>query len=481
MKFRTAKFLLLGAILSSPICFVLWHGSRIETRPARQIHNQEPRTQPIREKSAVDIGAGTSAGGATIDKAPLSFEQRWAAATSNGRIDVPTRNEIYLKIVLDILETQGHSAAIEFLTNHSGPGVNQNFLITNVFRHSPLGLKELIASQDGLETKQQKYAAYDGLLFQASESAKFRIADFDGIHTFDQRLRNILLLTAKAELADAKSGGQHLQSKVSNLIATIQHVGDATQSKDLLNHAIHEMADIAPFELWHSLLSAGVSFDQSAANSLVSAMMGQSPEKAIQDLVTTNGLDPNLYATAIRRWLDDDTDAANQWFADNRSKLAPIAEQQIVTQFAALEARNGDFASSWKWIGEIVDPAIRTEAEGKVWNSERDAVRRAVGQDPGGMLDALASGSSQHRDYWIEEALVTWISKEPEKAEEWYQANWNSLPPAKSQYVAAAYAKNALGLGDTATARQWTHLIQDPKTRERIEASIAKAEAGGAP
>jgi hypothetical protein len=136
-------------------------------------------------------------------------------------------------------------------------------------------------------------------------------------------------------------------------------------------------------------------------------------------------------------------------------------------------------SDAWSLLEHVTDSSAKALAEGRIWERERDQLRKDVVSNPQQILGELANGRSAYSDYWLEEAMVTWISKEPDKAEEWYQANWNSLPPAKSQYVAAAYAKNALGLGDTGTARQWTSLIQDPKTRERIEASITKGESGG--
>jgi hypothetical protein len=92
-------------------------------------------------------------------------------------------------------------------------------------------------------------------------------------------------------------------------------------------------------------------------------------------------------------------------------------------------------------------------------------------------LQSIVSGKSNYNDYWLEEAMSTWVAKDFDKAQEWYQKNWNSMPANKSQYLAAAFAKQAIGQGDVATARQWAAHIQDAKTKQRIETGIAEAES----
>jgi non-ribosomal peptide synthetase component F len=89
----------------------------------------------------------------------------------------------------------------------------------------------------------------------------------------------------------------------------------------------------------------------------------------------------------------------------------------------------------------------------------------------------MIAGHSRHQDDWIEEAVATWSAKDPAKVQDWYHQNSQKLPAAKSQYFAAAFANQATEQGDTATARQWAGHIQDAKTKQRIEAGIAKAEA----
>jgi len=73
------------------------------------------------------------------------------------------------------------------------------------------------------------------------------------------------------------------------------------------------------------------------------------------------------------------------------------------------------------------------------------------------------------------ETLRVWMAKDFDNAEEWYRDNWKNLPADKAQYAAASFAKQAIKTGDLDVAEQWLPYIQDPKTKERIQAEFSKA------
>ena len=179
---------------------------------------------------------------------------------------------------------------------------------------------------------------------------------------------------------------------------------------------------------------------------------------------------------AIKIWLTKDAMKPVEWLEANKANLSTSQREHAVQGIAEYTAREGDSETAWKWVDQITDPKLRKTAEGHVWSMERDAVRQAAGQSPDTTLQAMVAGNSQHADYWLEEAMATWMAKDPAAARDWYQKNSDTIPAGKSQYLAAAFANEALRQGDTGTARQWTARIQDAKTRQRITESIAKAE-----
>jgi hypothetical protein len=107
---------------------------------------------------------------------------------------------------------------------------------------------------------------------------------------------------------------------------------------------------------------------------------------------------------------------------------------------------------------------------------EREALRAEAGQNPEKTLLSMISGESKYADYWLEEAVSIWMAKDFDKAQEWQQGNWESIPANKSQYLAAAFAKHAASQGAGESAREWASRIQDAKTKQRIDAGIAEAE-----
>ena len=126
-------------------------------------------------------------------------------------------------------------------------------------------------------------------------------------------------------------------------------------------------------------------------------------------------------------------------------------------------------------VDKISDPALKKATEGRVWQVEKNQLQKEANATPGQLVDSIVAGQSKYADYWLEEAMGTWVAKDFDKAQEWYEKNWKSMPSDKSQYVAAAFANQALKQGDAATASQWAALIQDPKTKQRIQDGINKA------
>lgn len=179
----------------------------------------------------------------------------------------------------------------------------------------------------------------------------------------------------------------------------------------------------------------------------------------------------------LTEWMRQDSNMAQKWFEDNKITLSASQTDQYYSSFVAHLVNLNNCEDSWKYVQAIKDPELKRIAENKVWTTQRSNLRKEVDKDPDGTMQAIVNGQSKYGEYWLEEAMGTWISKDFDKAQSWYQKNWNSMPVSKSQFLAAAFANQATGQGDTATARQWAAYIQDPKTKQRIEAGIAKAEA----
>ena len=174
-----------------------------------------------------------------------------------------------------------------------------------------------------------------------------------------------------------------------------------------------------------------------------------------------------------------DSVALAEWKLQNLNDPAILAS--YYTAVSEFNLNKGSIEDARKAAAEISDPSQKEKIEGVIWEKERSLLNKDVNSNPAGTVQSIVSGQSKYADYWLEEAMGTWVAKDFAKAQEWYETNWNSLPVGKSQYVAAAFANQAASQGDITAARQWADLIQDAKTKQRIVAAIAKMEATAKP
>jgi hypothetical protein len=238
-----------------------------------------------------------------------------------------------------------------------------------------------------------------------------------------------------------------------------------------------------PAETWEAVQKfSGQSEFQSLRQDAFLRMMDDNAAGTLARLSgSTTATDATLMGKGFQKWLSQSPIVAMKWLEEHQQKFGSVERDGIAMALASHSASTSKDGASikeaWAQVEKIQDPALRKSAEGQVWKKEKQMLQSSVAKDPAITLSSIISGTSGHEIYWIEEAMHTWIQKDPAQAEEWYKNNWDSIPAAKSQYIAAAYAKEALGAGDLATARQWTNLIQDPKTKERIAASIDTAQS----
>ncbi len=188
-------------------------------------------------------------------------------------------------------------------------------------------------------------------------------------------------------------------------------------------------------------------------------------------------LPKGVFGQLMKNYIKNDAGGALKWYDEHKSSLNQVELDHIEVAFAENSISSSNISEANRWAALISEENLKKTVDGKIWSSERDSLRKEVVANPVGTLQSIVSGQSKYSDYWIEEAMGTWVAKDFDKAQEWYQKNWNSMPANKSQYLAAAFANQATEQGDTATASQWAAHIQDAKTKQRIEAGIAKAEA----
>jgi len=377
----------------------------------------------------------------------------------------------------------GTERAIQLLDDVIGPGFDRDVLVGHAFEWSNETTAEsmkILRELSGTSFN-QGYAGLATRLIKDGNTEDLRSLLGSDEPSPSWESIKVSMSVGLANLSDPDESRQLFDS----LTGLLKSLPESIQP-DYLSSLVSAGARRHAFAAWDIIIAlkqgGGLSpqieraIKESESN-LVATMVHQNPKLALERLRNGGEDEANLLSVAIGKWLGTSEAAALRWLDSEGGSMNRIQKDYVGVALSSHLATQGDFVKGWERIEAIVDPDLRKKAEGRVWGAERELVRKNVNQNPEAAIQSLVSGQPAHAAYWIEEAMMTWISKEPENAEKWYEKNWNSLPPEKSQYVAAAYAKEALRLGDTATARQWTNLIQDPKTRDRIVESIDKAGA----
>ena len=217
----------------------------------------------------------------------------------------------------------------------------------------------------------------------------------------------------------------------------------------------------------------GTAFDQFVREGLY-----RDPDQMLARLAEAHA--PDYLEAGLRQWLKIDSKAALEWGRENSSRLSPRQRDHLVLASLAHQADGRDFREAWMMLERVEDPEVRSRAESKIWESERKAVFAEVAENPEAFLGSIATGQSQHEDYWMKEGFKKWFSTSSAEANQWFEDNKRTLSPQQSQHIARAYAEVALEQGDIGLAREWSTRVVDPEFKQKLVDQIeAKAQESG--
>jgi hypothetical protein len=412
-----------------------------------------------------------------------NFDELWAILE-----DVPnddgTQDSLRAEAIKRLVAITSIERSLEFMNSKFGQGVLKYQLIEHVFSVAGNPPRELLALMEGLPSAPERDAARLALQFRATREGGFSLKDFDNLTSFSNTAFDVFRGTIMHDLTSMRD--RSLQVDPSKKTREILSVITALSSKGAITanqtmKLITTVSENQPFIIWEELSSgAGSDFSKLCApiiTEVVRNMAMNSPEKTLDALNASTSLPIAVYSATMEMWLGRDSIAALSWCKNNITTMKPEVGDSIESTLVRFHIGNGDLEGARQYVQKIDDSDLRRSAEGQVWSFERDALRREVHKDPAGTIQSIVTGQSKYGDYWIEEAMITWVAKDFDSAQDWYRKNWNLMPANKSQYIAAAFAKQATGQGDVATAREWAAHIQDPKTKQRIETGIAEAES----
>jgi hypothetical protein len=408
-----------------------------------------------------------------VDKS--QFEEVWnlLGGIGNERAADELRNRLLVRVGSS-MEIHEMLALIKGLT---GSGTIRNSFIETTFGVSRMSILQLMDAVSQLNEAQERASAYRGM---ARKISYMENLDDIGLAVFSGKLSPEMLETIVSGLGKYHYSGllrkdmEVYQSRAADAINfSVRAVSSGIAEDGLVAQVVTEMAKNMPFPVWEAL---NISFpdlmnDGKIVSSVLWHMSYEKPFETMEIAASKNSIDSNLLTRAIAR----DNSRVEEWYLDNMQDLSESQRDVFAEVFSTERAKSHDFEDAYDWVKKIENPAYRLKAEGVIWTAERDLLRKEVNNEPAGTLQSIISGQSKYTDYWLEEAMSTWVAMDFDKAQDWYQKNWKSISANKSQYIAAAFAKQAAGAGGVTAAREWAAHIRDTKTRQRVDAVIDKA------
>jgi hypothetical protein len=206
----------------------------------------------------------------------------------------------------------------------------------------------------------------------------------------------------------------------------------------------------------------------------ITALFYVSPSHALSSIKNLDGkfdYSPAI-VPGVQYWLENDSKAALEWLKNNGSSLDSKVFDKSSSTAAEFLLKKGRLNEAAQLIAQIADPVAREAGQEMIRTNESELYLVDAKKDLPAHLDYLTAANSTQPAYFIEKTFSHWIENDPVKAQEWYDKNWNSLSKEKAQYVAAAYASDAVKLRDPVTANHWLKFIMDAKVKERIQGKI---------
>lgn len=485
-----ASFLKIRTELRSPTAKL---NVPLKERPYETKHVRTSRTEVA--KSGESQAMSTSSGGKSYQELLDQFE-----SAQNSTLGELERRHTMCRIVENMVIV-GHYADAKNLVTNFGDGILRNALIHSLFSKNHENLDVLVTrvKESGF-TENDQLSIWTGIMQNLSGSdGPSRVAallasnntlgseetDFlmqGAIHYINPGILGALYWSDPSDSStwpDETESARRIaevESLFAGLLAKNPELRDSFYTSlitELLGPMTSESLEIffANYQYLKPETRGGL------GGEVLSSMFAKSPSETLNAIESfgSNPDLPQMLAYGIKGWLRNDSNAVETWLGVHGHELGKESYDRSIKTLAAFLADKNRIEDASAWVAKIADPSLRSQAEGEVWSRERELLRQSVGQDPSGTVQDIVAGRSKYGDYWIEEAMSTWIAKDFDKAQDWYQKNWNSMPANKSQYLAAAFAKQAASQGEVATAREWAAHIQDAKTKQRIEAGIAKA------
>lgn len=385
------------------------------------------------------------------------------------------------RLTKEYVEAVGIQEALNHIESIAGAGTIQNQLYRDLFEFAPDSQSSLLAIAKNIEFDDTREFAIGGIFNKMRDygiedkalNGLFPLPD-NCYPTFDVLVQGLI---------GPGAGGRPAMEIKDGIGLLMRAYPDAKVYDQHLHEFLAHASDGNSLEVWEqckNLFQNNPELLASVGMRCLNTMVARNPKMGMQEVMkfydsSTGNIPGKYFDTFLTNYISFDSSAALEWYKSNSQLLDENALDAVKNAFVKYNLDQGGIAGANQWVEQIKDPESRESASRLAWSKERDVVRAQINQDPSSAMQLIVSGQSQHEDSWIEEAMTTWIAKEPDKAREWYETHRELLPQSKTQFIAAAYANQAIAKGDVAIAEHWMALIADQELRLKLEAGIKAA------
>lgn len=470
MKKAFFIFISLLIFLTLSAWFVLRWGNSIDVSESQRIDKKDAKTntrinRPTSQEQVIESGTAHR-----IYEEP-SLDEQWELIINSGasKDEINYRLQSFVKAI----SKEGNTRyAFQKVVSTFGEETYRNVLLSLIFSSSSSKYGELVALRGELNDRNEIEAVNGGLSARIlNTSDKNQILGY--LRNFKDDYQIIMNgLRLRVDSSCSRDDSVKEMNFFINALVTSDH--EQPYNKQILRDYLNLTARRLPFETWEKV-SSGIGFelDDQSMGLLVSSMIRDDSEKAFKEFV--KGKSEGHVTTSYLGWLEFDAVAAKKWLTENIHEQPKGVSDSVYAACCEYAIKKNDIDEYSRLRNMVEDERKLKELDAIYVVNRQEFLYKQIDENPSATINDILHGWTDFPAESLEKAMGAWLNKDFNAAESWYQQNWKSLPSEKAQYVAAAFANQAVTQGDTHTATQWLGYVKDVNVKQRIQESIDKA------
>ncbi len=392
------------------------------------------------------------------------------------------RNARRSRLISRIAKIAGYDAAIELLDAEIGFGSDKDSLLTALFS----GLEENVSVtlQRFNNFKGSGYRAAVAGFMKNVESGKLSGAQLATvINEIDYVMEGRSMEEALMKMFARTKSPEDLLAKANELTSQLLALkSDPEKTKTNIHAVLEGVArkdPLAAIDVLSKLQYEGKAehVEYMLGNFLSWGLARTDPIQSTEKLKKSGLADSKMQKRVFDNWMSwNGPGEVDTWLENNKGKISPelYDSAKLAGKISNQEPLN--YKKRLEMLGEMKDPELREINEEQIRSSEARSINETYADKPQEAIDQIVSGNSIYTDQAVEPAVTLWLQKDPAAANEWYEKKSSDLRPEQVQYVASAFALEALRLRDFELAQKWAGQIKDEMTLKKFNEALLEKQ-----